>query len=73
MDNAQNYYSYINIPSLQTYRSHPLVGLIAGRNVFPLRYEHYSSYALKNDRTMDIIQNCDSYINMPSSQTYRQH
>jgi hypothetical protein len=23
------------------------------------------------DRTMDNIQNCDSYINIPSSQTYR--
>jgi hypothetical protein len=23
------------------------------------------------DRTMDNVQNCDSYINIPSSQTYR--
>jgi hypothetical protein len=25
----------------------------------------------KEDRTMDNVQNCDSYINIPSSQTYR--
>jgi hypothetical protein len=25
------------------------------------------------DRTMDNVQNCDSYINITSSQTYRQH
>jgi hypothetical protein len=26
---------------------------------------------LKEDRTMDNVQNCDTYINIPSSQTYR--
>jgi hypothetical protein len=25
------------------------------------------------DRTMGIVQNCNSYINIPSSQTYRSH
>jgi hypothetical protein len=26
-----------------------------------------------NKRTMDNVLNCDSYINIPSSQTYRSH
>jgi hypothetical protein len=40
--------------------------------VFPVRYEHYPSYVLK-DRAMDNVQNCDSDINIAWSQTDRWH
>jgi hypothetical protein len=34
--------------------------------MFPVRYEHYP-FCVLNKRTMDNIQNCDSYIIMQSS------
>jgi hypothetical protein len=40
--------------------------------VLPVKYEHDPSFVL-NKRTMDDVQNCDSYINIPSSETYRSH
>jgi hypothetical protein len=39
--------------------------------MFPVRYEHYPQRVLNKNRTMDTVQNCDSYINIQSSQTYR--
>jgi hypothetical protein len=36
--------------------------------VFPVRYGHYQSRLIK-DRTIDNVQNCDIYMNIPSSQT----
>jgi hypothetical protein len=41
--------------------------------VSPVRYERYTSCLNKKDRRMDNVQNCDSYMNIPSSQTYRSH
>jgi hypothetical protein len=42
--------------------------------VIPVRYgQTYGVEFSIKDRTMDNVQNCDSYINMPSSQTYREH
>jgi hypothetical protein len=42
--------------------------------VFPVMYGETYRVEFKirvEDRTMDNLQNCDSFINMPSSQTYR--
>jgi hypothetical protein len=42
--------------------------------VFPVRYgQTYGVEFQIKDRTMDNVQNCDSYINIPLSQTYRYH
>jgi hypothetical protein len=49
-----------------------LLGFKRTRNVFPVRYgQTYRVEFPIKDRTMDNVQNCDSYINIPSSQTYR--
>jgi hypothetical protein len=50
-----------------------LLGSQWRRNVFPVRYECYPPCVLNKDRTMDNVQYYDSYINIPSSQTYRCH
>jgi hypothetical protein len=47
-----------------------LLGSWRRSKVFPVRYEHYQPCVLIKDRTMDNVQNCDSYINIPSPQTY---
>jgi hypothetical protein len=40
--------------------------------MFPVKYERYPSSVFKiKDRTMDSVQSCDGYINIPSSQTHR--
>jgi hypothetical protein len=38
--------------------------------MFPVSYGKIYSVELIKDRTLDNAQNCDSYINIPSSQTY---
>jgi hypothetical protein len=43
-----------------------LLGSLLRRNVLSVRYEHYPSCVLKKVRMMDNVQNCDSYINIPS-------
>jgi hypothetical protein len=35
------------------------------------RHKPIDGINVLEDRTMDNVQNCDSYINTPSSQTYR--
>jgi hypothetical protein len=46
--------------------------------VFPVRYRHTYRVELSfkynlNNRTMDSVHNCDSYINISLSQTYRSY
>jgi hypothetical protein len=43
--------------------------------VFPMRYGQTNRVELsfKKIRTMDTVQNCDSYINIPWSQLYRSY
>jgi hypothetical protein len=53
-----------------------LLGSKRRRNVFPVScgqtYRVEMSFKIKG-RMMDNVKNCDSYINIPSSQTYRYH
>jgi hypothetical protein len=42
----------------------------SSESLIPRKVQLLLKYLIK-DRTMDNVQNCDSYINISSSQTYR--
>jgi hypothetical protein len=65
-----NFILYIlRLNSLNKWITLAILGIIH-RHIFRLKHD---IVVWIKDRTMDNVQNCDSYINIPSSQTYRQH
>jgi hypothetical protein len=75
MDSVQNCDNYINILSSQTYRYVALTCWARSGDVICFLWGTDKpielSWVLKEDRTMNNVQNFDSYITVPSSYTYR--